>query len=261
MASSASSISRLPRRHRISILTVLAGVTAVAWAYLVVMAAGMETMDQATLMGLRPWGVLDFWMMFLMWAAMMVAMMVPTAGPMALIYAAVARKSARQGNPLVPTVVFVSGYVVLWTFFSLAASLAQWALDRAALLSPMMVATSPELGAGLLIGAGIYQLTPAKEVCLRQCRAPAHFISEHWRSGRAGAFRMGVVHGIYCLGCCWLLMGLLFFGGVMNMIWVAGIMFFVLAEKVLPFGAWGGRLAGLAMIAVGLAVLAAGTTP
>lgn len=257
MASSARGIARLPRRDRISILAALAAVTAVAWVYLGVMAAQMHSMDPIMLMRLRPWSAFDFCMTFLMWAVMMVAMMVPTATPMALIYAAMVRKSASQGNPLAPTAVFVSGYVAIWTLFSLAATAAQWVLERAALLSPMMVMKSPALGAALLIGAGIYQGTPAKEACLRHCRAPGHFISQHWRAGKAGAFRLGVVHGIYCLGCCWILMGLLFFGGVMNLIWVAGITSFVLCEKILPFGVRGGRLAGFALIAVGLVILAA----
>jgi predicted metal-binding membrane protein len=171
---------------------------------------------------------------------------------MTLVYAAVARKAAREGTVLAPTAVFVLGYVAMWTGFSAGATAAQWGLERAALLSPMLVTTSPTLGAALLIGAGIYQLTPFKNACLEHCRSPAYFISEHWRPGASGAFRMGLVHGAYCLGCCWILMGLLFFGGVMNLLWIAGITVFVLLEKVAPFGAWGGRVAGLAMIATGI---------
>jgi predicted metal-binding membrane protein len=184
-----------------------------------------------------------------------VGMMVPSATPTALIYAAVARKAALQGAVLAPTIIFVSGYVAVWTVFSLLATVIQWGLEWAALLSPMMASTSPSLGATLLVGAGVYQLTPMKAACLRHCRAPAQFISQHWRPGRAGAFHMGIIHGAYCLGCCWILMGLLFLGGVMNLLWIAGITITVLAEKVLPFGNWGGRIAGSAAIAVGVAVL------
>ncbi len=147
-------------------------------------------------------------------------------------------------------------YVAMWTLFSVGATLAQWALDRAALLSPMTMTTSPKLGAAFLVAAGVYQLTPYKDVCLKHCRAPAHFIAEHWRPGALGAFRMGLAHGAYCLGCCWLLMGLLFFGGVMNLLWIAAITLFVLLEKVLPLGRAGGRLAGGAMILAGAAALA-----
>jgi len=142
----------------------------------------------------------------------------------------------------------VTGYLAIWTLFSLAATGAQWALDRAALLSPMMVASSPWLGALLLAAAGAYQLTPAKEACLRHCRAPAHFIAAHWRPGVAGAFRMGAIHGVFCLGCCWALMGLLFFGGVMNLLWIAAITLFVLGEKLLPAGRRTARWSGAAMI-------------
>jgi len=220
------------------------------------MAMDMEGMSATgSMMTLRPWTSLDFALTFAMWTVMMVGMMVPSATPTALIYAAVARKAALQGAVLAPTIIFVSGYVAVWTVFSLLATVIQWGLEWAALLSPMMASTSPSLGATLLVGAGVYQLTPMKAACLRHCRAPAQFISQHWRPGRAGAFHMGIIHGAYCLGCCWILMGLLFLGGVMNLLWIAGITITVLAEKVLPFGNWGGRIAGSAAIAVGVAVL------
>ena len=252
--------ARLPRRDRVAIYAALVGVTALSWACLMRMAAGMDmpmemsSMAQAG-MQIKPWTPADFIYMFLMWAVMMVGMMVPTAIPMTLIYAAVARKAAGQGTPLAPSAVFISGYIAMWTIFSAGATLAQWGLDQAALLSPMMVSSSPALGASLLIAAGVYQMTPAKNACLDHCRSPAHFISEHWRLGSSGAFRMGLEHGAFCLGCCWALMGLLFFGGVMNLLWIAGITLFVLLEKVLPFGGQGGRVAGGAMIVCGLAVL------
>jgi predicted metal-binding membrane protein len=156
-----------------------------------------------------------------------------------------------------PTASFVVGYLAVWTLFSLAATGAQWALDRAALLSPMLVASSPWLGALLLAAAGLYQLTPAKDVCLRHCRAPAHFIAAHWRPGVAGALRMGAIHGAFCLGCCWALMGLLFFGGVMNLLWIAAITLFVLGEKLLPAGPRTARWTGAAMI-LGAGLVAAG---
>lgn len=247
----------LPRRDRVAIASALIGVTVLAWAYLIRMAAQMDmsAMMPAAMLEIHPWSGGDFVFMFVMWAVMMVGMMVPTAIPMTLIYAAVARKAAGQGTTLAPAAVFLSGYIAMWTIFSAGATFAQWVLDQAALLSPMLVSSSPWLGAGLLIAAGVYQMTPAKEACLRHCRSPAHFIAEHWRPGWAGAFRMGLEHGVFCLGCCWALMGLLFFGGVMNLLWIAAITLFVLLEKVLPFGARSGRFAGIAMIAGGLAVL------
>ncbi len=250
-------VARLPRRDRLAILIALAGVTLLAWATLIDMSLGMAEPNDAAmeLMKLKAWTPTDFVFMFLMWAIMMVGMMVPTAAPMTLVYAAVARKAAKQGAVLAPAAAFVGGYVVLWCLFSLGATALQWGLDRAALLSPMLVATSPALGGGLLIAAGLYQFTPLKASCLRHCRAPAHFFAQHWRPGFRGAFRMGAVHGAFCLGCCWALMGLLFFGGVMNLLWVAGITGFVLVEKLLPFGAAGGRAAGIALMACGVAVL------
>lgn len=254
--SSPASVPPLPRRDRFYVVAALAGISLLAWAYLVAMSARMGGMEMGEMLEMHPWSAIDFALMFLMWAVMMVGMMVPTAIPMTLVYAAVSRKAARQGRPVGSPYAFVGGYIVVWTLFSAIATVAQWALDQAALLSPMMVANSPALGAALLIAAGLYQLTPYKEACLERCRTPAHFIAWYMRPGRAGALRLGVVHGWFCLGCCWVLMGLLFLGGVMNLLWIAAITLFVLAEKVLPFGVAGGRVAGGGMIALGAALLA-----
>jgi predicted metal-binding membrane protein len=245
----------LPQRQRMAVWAALLGVAALAWIYLIRMAAAMAMPMDAPLAGVRPWTSGDFLMMFLMWTVMMVGMMLPSAIPMTLIYAGVARQAENQGQYVAPTVLFVNGYLLVWTAFSLAATLLQWALDQAALLSPMMVASSPALGAGILIVAGLYQFTPSKNACLDHCRAPARFISEHWRAGPSGGVRMGLHHGAYCLGCCWALMLLLFFGGVMNLLWIAAITLFVLLEKVLPAGAKGGRWTGVAMVAAGVVAL------
>jgi len=230
----------------------------VAWSYLLHLKAAMPDMDMPGMVMPEPrdWGVMAVLLLFLMWAVMMVAMMVPTAAPMTLMYAAVARKAAAQHDPLAPTFVFVTGYIAVWTIFSLVATIAQHALDQAALLSPTMVSRSALFGAALLIAAGIYQLTPLKNACLRNCRTPAHFLSRYWRTGSLGAFRMGLTLGAYCVGCCWILMGLLFVGGVMNLLWIAAIAIFVLLEKTIPFGDVSGRFAGAAMILVGALSLA-----
>jgi predicted metal-binding membrane protein len=201
--------------------------------------------------GVHPWTTTEFALRVAMWAVMMVAMMVPSAAPMTLLYASVARKADAQHNALFSTSAFVTGYLAMWTIFSLVVTIAQHALDQAALLSPMMVSTSASFGAALLITAGIYQFTPLKNACLRNCRSPAHFLSRYWRAGNVGAFRMGLKLGAYCVGCCWVLMGLLFVGGVMNLIWIAAIGVFVLLEKTIPFGEVGGKVAGAAMIVVG----------
>ena len=207
---------------------------------------------------LHPWTALDAAITFAMWAVMMVGMMLPSATPMTLIYAQVMRKAARDGSVLPPTAVFVAGYLCAWTLFSAAATAAQWGLERAALLSPMLVSTSPRLGAALLVAAGVWQLTPWKNVCLARCRDPVHFFAQNFRPGVSGALRLGFRYGLYCLGCCWLLMGLLFVGGVMNLLWIAALTLFVLAEKAFARGEWGSRVAGLALIALGAGLFARG---
>ena len=248
----------LPTRDKLPIVAALVGVTLLAWIYLFRLVGSMGDVGTAEMMQLQPWTVSDFMLMFFMWAVMMVGMMVPSATPTTLIYAAVARKAERQGTPVAATGTFVAGYLVMWSLFSIGATLAQWGLERGALLSPMMVSASPFLGAGLLVAAGTYQLTPMKSACLRHCRSPAHFIAQQWRTGILGAFRMGMHHGLFCLGCCWLLMGLLFVGGVMNLAWIAIIAVFVLLEKLGPAGPLGGRVAGGAMIATGIITLFVG---
>jgi predicted metal-binding membrane protein len=250
-------------RDRLAVLGGLAGITVAAWVYIVVTAhrmvtgsGGMNSQSMDAMTGVKPWTATEFGLTFVMWALMMVAMMVPTAAPMTLMYAAVARKAAAQHNPLAPTFVFVTGYITMWATFSLVATVAQHALDQAALLSPMMVSASARLGAAILIAAGLYQLTPLKNACLKNCRAPAHFISRYWRTGNLGAFRMGLRLGAYCVGCCWILMALLFVGGVMNLLWIAAIAIFVLLEKTIPFGDVSGRVVGAAMILFGALSLA-----
>jgi predicted metal-binding membrane protein len=236
------------------VLAAIAGVTALSWLYLVDMASDMRD-EPLAMVGLQPWTPDRFGMMFAMWAIMMTGMMLPSATPATLVYAAVARKAAREGTPVAPVAAFVTGYLAMWALFSLGATAAQWGLERAALLSPMLVASSPVLGGALLVAAGLYQLTPFKDACLEHCRSPAHFIAEHWRPGAVGAVRLGSEHGAYCLGCCWVLMGLLFFGGVMNLLWIAAITLFVLLEKAVPYGAGGGRWAGGGMVLCGALVL------
>ena len=190
-------------------------------------------------------------LMVFMWWIMMVAMKLPSAAPMILLYAAVNRKARERGAPFVPTGVFALGYLAAWGVFSLLAVALQWGLERTALLSSVMVGTSIVLGGLLLIAAGAWQLTPLKHACLKHCRSPLHFLSHHWRKGRWGAFRMGAEHGAFCLGCCWFLMGLLFYGGVMNLYWIVGLAAFVLLEKTAPAGHWIGSAAGVGLIAWG----------
>jgi len=248
----------LATRQRLAVVAGLAGVTLLAWAQLLRIGWNMDAAMQAGVScALHPWSRTDAALTFAMWAVMMVGMMVPSAAPMSLLFASVARKARSQGSAVAPTFVFVAGYVAVWTLFSAAATAVQWALERAALLSPMLESTSPAFGGALLAAAGLYQFTPWKDSCLEHCRSPALFFAAHWREGVLGAFRMGAEHGAYCLGCCWLLMGLLFFGGVMNLLWVAGIALFVLLEKLAPHGAAAGRVAGALLLVAGVVQLAA----
>jgi predicted metal-binding membrane protein len=257
-SSSASVSSLLPHRDRIAILSALIGVSVLAWAYVMYLWAKMPAMDVGAPVSMQLWLPADFVFMFLMWAIMMVGMMLPSAAPMTLLYAGMVRKAERQGTLMAPIAAFVSGYLAMWCLFSVGATLVQWGLHEAAMLSPMMMAKSQVFGAALLIVAGVYQLTPWKSVCLDHCRSPAHFIAEHWRPGASGAFLLGLHHGAFCLGCCWALMGLLFVGGVMNLLWIAAIAIFVFLEKVLPVSNWSVRVgwfAGVGLILSGLGLL------
>jgi predicted metal-binding membrane protein len=221
------------------------------------MAAPMAGMDMPAMQmsGFDSWNASALLLLFLMWAVMMVAMMVPSAVPMIQGFVAVNERRRNASRPVIPVGVFVLGYIVAWTSFSAAAALAQWGLHRAALLSPMMVSTSPILSGGLLLAAGIFQWTPLKRACLRNCRSPLTFLMSGWRDGTAGAFFMGLHHGAYCVGCCWALMVLLFVVGVMNLLWVAVIALFVIAEKVLPRGELIAHIAGVALVVVGIGVI------
>lgn len=250
-----SPLESLLRRDRWIVGGALAALTALCWVYLFRMAEGMQTSSATQGMGIDSWDARDFAAMLLMWVIMMVGMMVPSASPMVLLYTRVARRAHEGALPSLAVTAFLSGYLLVWSGFSLVATVAQGALEDVALLSPMLVTTSPTLGAAILALAGVYQLTPLKDACLKHCRGPVAFVMRHWRPGVRGALRMGVVHGAYCVGCCWALMALLFVGGVMNLIWIAAIAIFVLLEKVVPHGLGGGRLAGIGMIAMGVAAL------
>jgi len=251
---STNNLEMFLKRDRGFVLAGLAGTTALAWTYLVSIAADMDAtlISAMTMAQVAPWSVHDFWLMFIMWVVMMVGMMLPSAAPMILLYSAVHRRQRKRGHVISTTGVFAVGYLVAWTVFSLVATAMQWVLEQASLLSPMMVSASPYLGGALLIAAGIYQWTPLKHACLQNCRAPAEFLSRSWRNGTGGAVAMGVHHGVYCIGCCWVLMGLLFVAGVMNLLWVAAITALVLIEKIASGGHLFARIAGAMFIAAGV---------
>lgn len=251
-----SAVERVLRNDRILVISGLLVVIVLSWVYLFAGAGTMQEMgDMLMPMSSGPWTVKHAMVMLVMWAVMMAAMMLPSATPMILLYATIARNRHAKGQPAVESGIFMLGYGAIWIAFSLGAVALQFALERAAMLSPMMEATSITLAGGLLIAAGIYQWTPLKQACLLRCRSPLDFVLTHWRNGARGAFVMGVWHGTYCVGCCWMLMLLLFVGGVMNLGWIAGIAIFVLVEKLVPAGHWIGRGAGVLLIGWGAATL------
>jgi predicted metal-binding membrane protein len=250
-------MERALRHDRLLVAGGLLAAVIAAWAYLISGAGMLQDMDGMLMpMAAGPWTFSAIMLMLFMWAVMMAAMMLPSAAPMILLYTKIARGRA-QGAQVPLSSMFASGYIAIWIGFSVGAVALQLALQQLALLSPMMAATNAVFAGLVLVAAGLYQWLPLKRACLQHCRSPLEFVLAHWRRGARGAFAMGARHGLYCLGCCWMLMLLLFVGGVMNMAWIAGLALFVLIEKLAPAGYWIGRGAGLILIAWGLATLLA----
>jgi predicted metal-binding membrane protein len=244
-------------RERAVVWSCALAVAALAWVYLVHLERGMAgaMAHEAVMAGMgmaMPWSLADFVFMFAMWAVMMIAMMAPAAAPVLLLVgAARARRGARSGLFLPG---FALGYAIVWLGFSAAAALAQWMLHDAAVLSPQMAAASTRVAGSMLVAAGAYQLLPIKGACLVRCRGPLAFLMTRWRDGAIGALQMGLRHGTWCLGCCWALMIVLFAVGVMNLVAVAALALFVLAEKTGPAGVLVARIGGIGLIAAGLSV-------
>ena len=191
-------------------------------------------------------------LLFVMWWTMMMAMMLPSAAPAILTYGVLRRKYLEQGASVAPLAIFASGYVAIWTVSSAASVALHLALSPLFSLSMVMAFASSAIGGGLLIAVGLYQLSSLKAACLRKCQTPLFFLAHNWRSGNGGAFRMGLSHGLYCLGCCWVLMALLFYGGVMELRWIVGLAIYVAAEKLIPAGNWLSRITGLLLVAWGV---------
>ncbi len=259
----------LLRRERLIIGVCLAVVCLLSWYYLLTGAGtGMSTAAMTTWDFPLPvyrssasqWPVTYWFTMLAMWWVMMIAMMVPSAAPMVLLYGRVRRHARQQGrgDGVISALSLLFGYLLAWLVFSLAVVVLQWVLERAELVHGMLMwSTSHTLSGIFLAAAGIYQFSPLKGACLSHCRNPAAFLTAHWRKGRAGALRMGVEHGLYCVGCCWVLMLLLFVGGIMNLVWIAGLAVLVLLEKLLPRGEWLARGSGLLMLPAGAWLLLA----
>jgi predicted metal-binding membrane protein len=238
--------------HRTSVVVLLVLVPLVSWMWIVIMARDMY----GSMTGASAWMMTARWdgphllLLWAMWAVMMTGMMLPSASSMLLLYGAIARRSAQvSAGRRIYT--FAAGYLIVWTVFSLGATVFQRGLAALLLVSSMMETTSPTVGATLLLIAGAYQLTPLKLACLRTCQSPLAFLMSRWRNGLAGAFRMGLQHGAYCVGCCWALMLLLFVGGVMNLTVIAALTAFVAFEKLAPFGVHGAQISGVLLIMAG----------
>jgi predicted metal-binding membrane protein len=256
------SLESILKRDRWIVAGGLAFVVAIGWIYLL-SGAGMGhggadatagVMREDADMTPGAWTLRYAVVMFFMWWIMMAAMMLPSAAPILLLVAALNRKSEPQRRPYGPTGLFAAGYLIAWAGFSVVAVGVQWWLTQNGVVSATLQATSRTLAGGLLIAAGLWQLTPVKRACLRHCRSPMWFLTQRRRSGKYGGAVMGLEHGVYCLGCCWLLMALLFVGGVMNLYWVVGLAVYVLGEKLLPAGQGLRRLAAAALLLWGIAL-------
>jgi predicted metal-binding membrane protein len=269
-ADEAGPLERLLKRERAVTVGGLALLCVLAWTYLAWGAgfgrmsdmAGMEGMAMEAMSPepVTTWDLGRWALVVVMWITMMVAMMTPAAAPVVLLYGRVARRAAAQvgARAVAPPGAFALGYFLVWTGFAILAAALHWALEAGGLVSAgSMSSQNRWLSVGVLAAAGVYQFTPWQAVCLGHCRSPADFLSRNWRPGVAGAIRLGVRHGAYCVGCCWLIMALLFVGGVMNLAWIAGIGVLVLAERVLPGGPWVARVAGLALLAWATVILLA----
>jgi len=257
-----SESAALVRRDRLILGAGLLVVALLAWAWLISEAHRMNMSGVCECMRMKmggpdgsTWPAVTLLPLFLMWGVMMVAMMLPSALPMVLTFAAVTRNRQRLGRPYVPTMVFVSGYLVVWCAFSGIITVGQWLLHRHALLSASMATTSTIFGGVLLIGAGVFQFTSLKQRCLTRCRGTLEFILTRWREGRQGAFRMGLEHGTFCTGCCWALMVLLFVAGVMNILWIAALTLLVCLEKMLPARARVSFATGIVLAGWGVFIL------
>jgi predicted metal-binding membrane protein len=260
-----TTVETLFRREGIGVFAALTVLTLLAWLALLGGAGtGMDPIAmsgwlmQATPLAPATW-TLSYWLIaFFMWASMMVAMMLPSASPMVLLYARVVRRAESEGRAMrasAAVTAFASGYVAVWILFSGLAVALQWGLEGMGAMTVMMGSRITLLSGGLLIAAGLYQLSPLKVACLRHCRAPASFLTAHWRPGVFGAWRMGLLHGTYCVGCCAILMLLLFVGGIMNLVWIAGLTLFVAIEKLAPFGLAAAKVMAVALVAAGAALV------
>jgi predicted metal-binding membrane protein len=226
-----------------------------AWAGTVYQAGGMGLgMFTCSMTMEMPFSVGNGLLYVVLWGVMMVAMMLPAMTPIVGLFQTMARRKREQGLPFTPAWVFVAGYVVLWTLTGSIGYAADVAIQSLPDSFPVLRTYGALIGGTTLIGAGLYQLTPFKYLCLSQCRSPMGFLLTSWRDGALGAFRMGLRHGLYCLGCCWSLMVVLFVMGTMNLVWMGILSIVIFVEKIVPYGVEMGRATGVVFIALGLAI-------
>lgn len=256
MANRSSALSGLMSRGSLVTLAGLLVIAGLSWLYIIGLAGDMASMSPG-MMTFKAWTPTYFALMLVMWGVMMVAMMMPSAAPMILLYRQVARKN-NLAYAMLGTALFTSGYLLIWMVFSLAATALQWLLEEWALLNPQMRSQNQVFSGAVLIGAGIYQFSALKQACLRRCRGPLVFITRYWRSGLLGAFEMGIRHGAFCVGCCAALMVLLFVGGIMDLMVIAAIAGVVLLEKLMPGGEWLARAVGALAIGLGVVLVLGG---
>ncbi|MHB8733542.1 MAG: DUF2182 domain-containing protein [bacterium] len=256
----ASVRAALPSRDAAVVVAGVAGLTALAWLDLVRIASGMaKGMGMAmTISAPVPWMIDDLLANGVMWSIMMVAMMLPSATPMLLLFSGAQRTRRATGQIAVPAGLFAAGFVLVWLGLSWCAAGMQWTFQAFLVLSPQLAVTRFPLAIAFLIVAGVYQFTPLKHACLARCQSPLGFLMTQWREGPGGALRMGARYGAYCVGCCWTLMGLLFVVGIMNMLWIVLLAIFVLIEKLVVRGPWLARVTGVALIVWALYLLRAG---
>ena len=241
------------RRDRFLVLTSATALLVLSWMLLLRMDHGGGSL-QHTILAPHPHGPVGWALLssFLMWMVMMVAMMLPAVMPWILLFTKLSRQHATARAPLMPTGLFAAGYLAAWGAFSVAAAAVQIALQQAGLFHPVSLRTPRLLGGVLLIVAGVFQLSPLKAACLRHCRTPLAFFLARWRDGPAGAFDMGLRHGLWCLGCCWALMAVSFTLGIMNLLWMAALTLFLCVEKIAPRGARLGQATGIVLLAWGI---------
>jgi len=252
-------LENLLKKDRFITIIALVIISALSWLYIIYLYRQMAVMNMNAAFFAMPmtqyWTATDFVLLFVMWLVMMIAMMTPSVTPLILIFAMVNRKKREAQSPFVHTGYLLAGYFVIWAGFSLLATMLQWVLQQVSLLNAEMKTTSKILGGTILVVAGIFQFTRWKKACLHHCSTPLNFIHRNWKEGKKGALQMGIKNGTYCLGCCWVLMVLLFFSGIMNLLWIALIAIFVLIEKTVPQPKWISSVAGIALIVYGIIVL------